>query len=305
MRSMLLAVTVAVSMLSRSAIAQDSFDCGLLGDQEYRMFQTVGASPNVSPVAPVKIKKGKIVVDEVRPLLSDWYKPEGTLGGVIPYKQAQILFSQYQVEGKAKLCSSQRHEDIFGPGETGHHYFLRCLADADQNGQYRAFHRYGELVPYDARTGKTGASSGVTQLDQQLVQPFKLVSTEAAQPNGTFSDRILRTVLYVADLTKNTVTVKITAQATVKMFSQNSDYPYERSPSTEAIVPLKDGEEAVLGSTKIRIARAGSGWTISLPEGLNSEAKLICGGAALETAQTVSVFDAGGIGIHSKKARSQ
>lgn len=204
----------ALSLLSTTTEAQVSFDCTQIGEGEYRIYQGLGEPKPRTPVGPIKIKKGTVIAYEDRALLTEWYKPQNGAGGVIAYKQTQIVFSHYLINGLTKFCSSQRHADVFGAGETSQHYSLRCLSDKDQDGSYDTFRRYGELVSYNSQTGKMGAATGVLQTDQPLVQPFKLVRMENFVPERFFPELILRSMIEVSSINKSSLTLSFTASAT-------------------------------------------------------------------------------------------
>jgi hypothetical protein len=295
----------ALSLLASAAAAQDSFDCKQIGNGEYRVYQGLGDPKPQTPIGPVKIKKGAIIAYEDRPLLTEWYKPEGGVGGVIAYKQPQIAFSHYLVDGQEKFCSSQRHSDVFGAEEMVQQYYLRCLSDSDQDGKYDTFHRYGELVSYDFRTGKTGAATGAVQTDQSLILPFKLVSLENVTSQSRYAEKVLRSMIDISELSKGSVTLRVASQATNKGFDEGKPTQFERSPSTEVVLPLIDGSVAMLDGTKVRVNRASSRWAISLPEGFATDARMICSGIALETPQSVSVFGGSSMYVLSRKALAQ
>jgi hypothetical protein len=95
-----LVLGIAVCLLPTPAAAQDPFACKDLDGAELRVFQSLGSIVNKAPPPKAKAKKGVIVVDEERSLVTDWFKPEGSIGSIIPYKQPQLTFSRYLMGGK-------------------------------------------------------------------------------------------------------------------------------------------------------------------------------------------------------------
>lgn len=290
------AAALVLSLLATATNAEASFDCNQLGEQEYRIYQGLEETESRDAIGPVKLKSGKIIAYEDRALLTEWFKPENNVGGMIPYKQPQIFFSRYMVDGQERLCSSQRHSDVFGAQEVSQPYLLRCISDTDHDGKYDAFRRYGELVSFDSSTGKTGPATGAVQADERLVQVFKLVPADKVQIESPYAERVLRTIISVSEVGKESLKLSVAARATHKGFNDGKPAQFERRlPSTEAVLPLVAGSEVALNGTKVRVTREWSGWAVSLPEGFATEAKLICGGIALETPQSISVFGAGSL----------
>lgn len=296
------AVGIAISLLTTPAIAEEPFTCKGVNSHDLRVYRSLGPPENKAQIATVRVKKDAVIVHEERAFLADWFKPDGGVGGVIPYKQPQIVFSLYLIDGRERICSTQRHEDVFGSGEQKQQYQLRCLLDADGDGRFDAFHRYGELVSYNFYSGKTGTATGTLQVDHPLVQPLKLVTAEVPVPVTVGFVPVLRSVVQILDVTKSSVTLRATSQVAVMAFDPKRRSVDDQVPSTEIEVPLTDGTEALIGPTKVHIARTSSGWEISAPDGFVNEAKLICGGTVLETRQAFTVFQSGGFGILRRSA---
>lgn len=305
MNKKLRAVGIAISLVAAPVVAEEPFTCKEVSSRDLRVYRSLGLPVNKVQTASVKVKKGAVIVDEERAFLADWFKPEGGVGGVIPYKQPQIVFSLYLIDGQERVCSTQRHEDVFGSGEEKPQYLLRCLQDADGDGRFDTFHRHGELVSYNPYSGKTGTATGTPQVDHPLVQPLKLVTTEdPAVATARFAP-ILRSVVQILDVTKNSLTLRATSQVAGMAFDPKRRPVDDQIPSTEIEVPLNDGAEVLIGPTRVHIARTSSGWEVSAPDGFVNEAKLICGGTVLETPQTFTIFQGGGFGVLRRSEDAQ
>lgn len=298
---------IAISLLAAPVVAEEPFACKSVSGGELRVYQGLGPAESKTPSARVKVKKGAVVVHEERALLVDWLKPDGGVGGVIPYKSPQMVFSRYSINGEERLCSTQRREDVFGAGDEKQSYQLRCLLDTNGDGQFDAFRRYGELVSYDSRSGKAGAATGTPQADQPLAQPFRLVPAGPADSPTPVSSRfvpVLRSVIQVMNVVGDKVTLRETSQVAVMAFDSDRGLVNDHLPSTTVEVQLAEGAEALVGQTRIRVARTSSGWEIFAPEGFVSDAELICGGTMLKTDETITVFKGGGFGVLRRNSES-
>jgi hypothetical protein len=290
----------AICLLASPAMGEEPFDCKLLSDGELRIYNHLGTPMKMAPGGQVKVKRGAIVLDEQRALIAEQFKPEGEIGSLIPYKRSQILFSRYLIEGREKICTRQRHEDVFAVGELAEQYLLRCLNDADGDGIFETYKRYGELVSFDLRTGETDEAIGTPQTDHPLAQPFKVVATEDTNPARYQFEPTLRSRIKIIAKTKNSITLQSRSLATNVAFESNGN---DSLPSMKFEMPLVDGASVLIGTTKLSIRHSPSGWEIFAPDGFKDEARLICGGTALDTGHAISVFSGGGLQILDRSSR--
>jgi hypothetical protein len=137
----------------------------------------------------------------------------------------------------------------------------------------------------------------VCQTDHSLAQPFKLIAVEGAAPAQNGFAPVLRSTIQIVGVTKSIVTLRSSSEATIMAFEPSMRSANDRVPSLKLELPLVDGASALIGRTKISIRRASSGWEIFAPEGIVNDAKLICGGTALDTGQAISVFGGGGLQV--------
>jgi hypothetical protein len=290
----------AICLLASPAMGEEPFDCKLLSDGELRIYNHLGIPMKMASGGWVKVKRGAIVLDEQRALIAEQFKPEGEIGSLIPYKRPQILFSRYLIEGREKICSRQRHEDVFAVGELAEQYLLRCLNDADGDGIFETYRRYVELVSFNSRTRILEEPTGTLQTDHPLTQPFKVVATEDAKPAQNQFEPVLRSTIKIIAKTKHSVMLQTRSFATIDLGNQ---FISDRYPSVTVEIPLLDGTSALIGETKVSIRRMSSGWEISAPDGFRDETNLICGGTALDTGHAISVFSGGGLQILDLSSR--
>jgi hypothetical protein len=284
---------IVLSGAASNSVAQESFPCAKLTRGEYRIFK--GLSPlNDAPIVPIKIKKGAIVLQQKRALLTDWKKPEGLIGAVVPYQQPQLLFRPYRIEGALRYCAQSRRDDVFGAGDKSQQYLLRCLIDSNADGQYEGFRRYVELVRIDGRTGKTDAPSGVSQADQPLVKPFALLPADVRLPQNNGFDLAVQSIIKIKEVRKNVASISIRTFVSFGLDEIASSF----GPSPDgkvAELSLQDGLETMIEGTSLVIKRRGNDWMITANRGFSGKADLICGGSALDTGAEFTIFTSGGM----------
>lgn len=289
-------IALPLVTVSVPTFAQTNFDCGPLNEGVFQIYGGIGRPIDEKPNdRPKRIKRNKVVLDETRGLWFETFKPAGGVGGVIPYKRSQMTLSKYLVNGQEQLCTSSRHEDVFGEEEKEQKFGLRCVKDSDLDGRFDTFRRYGELVSYNFDTGERGVATAPPQVDQPLVQPFRLEETASQIPKSTRTNKTLRSILHITGFTRERFTLRFSTSVSIRGSIEKARSIRERAPYSEQTIPLVDGATAIIGGVEARISRRSSKWNISVPQGLTDEAKLVCGGAALQTNSSIVVFTAGGL----------
>lgn len=288
-----------MGIVSSPAVAEETEICSELTNGEYKIYKSIGPPNNFQPSDSIKLKKRAVIINETRPLVAVQFKPEGGLGSVVPFQQPQIYFSKYRIDGEEKFCTKRRHADVFGVGERAQHYSLRCLSDQDNDGQFDHFRRYGELVPYRTKRNILEMEDrplSPPQTDLKLPQSFALMREEPANMKVSEFDLALQSIVQVESMKKGEVTLIATSYVTFGKIAHHPKLFDRRTPSFKKRAPLIDNAEIALGKSKVQLFRSGqSRWTASAKSGFGEEAKLICGGAALMTDQSISVFTNGGV----------
>lgn len=287
-----------VGLAANAATAQVPFPCDKLTG-EHRIVAAIGPALSPATRSAVQVKKKAVVASQERPLLWHWSKPEGAIGAVVPYQNPQLFFRRYLIDGKVRNCAEGRRADVFGVNDASQHYLLRCLVDADGDGRYEAYRRYVELVRMDERSMKPGPSLGVAQVDQPLVQPFRLVPAAGAKAmNSAFEPRI-RSFIRVKEVRKDTVVLQ--SHSRVETFPSEFDDNFGNPPSSPTVeLPLQHGLDTLVDGTRIVIAGSSGKWTISAPDGFGETAQLICEGRVVETSSAFAILHAGALEIAQK-----
>lgn len=280
---------------ANAATAQVPFPCDKLTG-EHRVVAAIGQALSPAKRSPVQVKKKAVVASQEQPLLWHWSKPEGAIGGVVPYQKPQLFFRRYLIDGEVRNCAEGRRDDVFGVDDASQHYLLRCLVDADGDGRFEAFRRYVELVRMDERSMKPGPSLGVAQTDEPLVQPFRLVPAAGAKAmNSAFEPRI-HSFIRVMEVRKDTVVLQ--SNVRVETFPREFDDSFGNPTNPPTVeLPLQHGLDNLVDGTRIFIAGSSGKWTISAPDGFGETAQLICEGRVVETSSTFAILHAGALEI--------
>lgn len=293
MRRVLLAI--ALSSAASGSVVQASFPCSKLAQGEYRVFKGLIRLNEASPI-PIKIKKGAVILQIRQALLTDWKKPEGQIGAVVPYQQPQLLFRPYRIAGVLRYCAEGQRDDVFGAGDKTVQYLLRCLVDSNADGKYDSFHRYGELVKTDYRTGKTDAPSGVVQSDLPLIKPFALTASGVTQPQNSRFEPAVQSMIKIKELRKNVASLSILTFVSFGISETESSFG-RRTEDKILELSLQDGVETMVDGTNFVIARRGSDWTLTPNRGFGGKADLVCGGSVLDAGGTYTIFTGGGMSV--------
>lgn len=287
-----------VGLAANTANAQVPFPCDKLTG-EHRIVAAIGPALSPATRSAVKVKKKAVVASQERPLLWHWSKPEGAIGSVVPYQKPQLFFRRYLIDGSGQNCAEGRRDDVFGANDAAQQYLLRCLVDADGDGRFEAYRRYVELVRMDQRTMQPGPSLGVAQVDEPLVEPFRLVPAAGAKAlNSAFEPRI-QSFIRIKEVRKDTVVLQ--SHVRVETFQSELDDGFGNPADPPTVeVPLQHGLDTLVDGTRIVVAGSSGKWTISAPDGFGETTQLICEGRVVETSAAFTVLHAGAMTILQK-----
>jgi hypothetical protein len=276
-----------------ATIAQEALPCALLDKTEVRLFD--GFEPAIVRAAsakPVKLRKGAVLGEETRPLRTEWMTIDAPPSGAAP-AAIPMAFSPYLANGEKRFCTTMLRPEVFGADEGRNSYFVRCLVDTDGDGQYDHFHRYGELVATNFRTGKAAPSKGVVQTDVALPQPLRLVLRPegAALPNAGFEPRVVRR-LKVEAFGNDAMVVGLATD--VSMVPQDFGIG-GRKPTQTVTVPLREGAQGAIGGWTISVKQGSGGWIATAAvDPTVPPASLACNGAVVLAGEDVTLLTAGG-----------
>ncbi len=275
--------------------ATASFPCDKLGDEGFRVFESIGSESQ--PAAPAQVKRKALIARTVLPLSSRWLTLDDAALATDRGKLPAIAFRAYRIGGTLTYCTSTRRDALFGADDRSLHFLLRCLIDADGDDRYEAFKPHGELVPYNSRTGKTGTGTGIVPQARPLPKPVALIESSAAKdPNPAFAPRIV-SELRVAAVSETELVLGATTQ--VSMLPGGSGERFRGSQDEARItVPLTEGEHALPDGRALRLARKGKGWTAVSGRAARI-ADLQCGGSVVAIGDRYTIMSDGGMSVIS------
>jgi hypothetical protein len=288
----LIVSAVLVATLPMSSVnAQDNLKlCAELSRGEPYIFSGIVPRASVNTAAPVPIKKGAALLIAIYDLKNEWLTVSDVALATDDGTKAPVEFRPFLIQGVRQYCSGMARDKIFGTWPGPDNYLVRCLIDRDGDGRYEAFHRYGELVPYNRGSGKVGDPSGQTVHDRPLVAPIELI--QLTNPLKTYRRPIVLTRLSVAAVSPSDMTLRLSAKIGIGPDDEKfPSYHAERGP--EQVVPLQEGTFPVHGH-EISLRREGKGW-VATTRAMNAPpVTLLCSGGIIEAAGNYSLFHAGG-----------
>lgn len=275
-----------------SAQGQDASDlCAKFSRSEPQIFSGAVLRNTTLTSTPISMKKGAVLLTETYDLKTDWLTVSdanlSTEGGT----RTPIEFRLFLINGVRQYCAEMARDNIFGTWPGPDNYFLRCLVDKNGDGKYEAFHRYGELVPYNMRSGKAGPPSGETVQDRPLAVPVTLIPL-ASVPTA-LSKPVALIQVSISGLTATEARFRLAA----KMGDGPDDEKfrsYDGGKGIEQTVALQDGSSFQFNGYVITLHQDRSKWGATTQPAAGPSVKLLCSGSIVEAAGDYSLFFAGG-----------
>jgi hypothetical protein len=223
-------------------------------------------------------------------LKNEWFTVSDAALATDGGTKAPVEFRPFLIQGVRQYCSEMARDNIFGTWAGPDSYLVRCLIDRDGDGRYDAFHRYGELVPYNRGSGKVGDPSGQPVYNRPLVAPIELI--QLTLPLKSYRRPIVLTRLKVAAVSPSSMTLRLSAK--IGNGPDDEKFPsYHAERGPEQVVPLQEGPVPVHGY-EISLRREGKGWVATTRAMNELPVKLLCSGGVIEAAGNYSLFHAGG-----------
>ena len=290
LRLIVSAMLIATLPMPSANAADNPKLCAELSRGEPYIFSSIVPRVPANTATPVPIRKGAALLIAIYDLKNEWFTVADTALATDGGTKAPVEFRPILIHGTRQYCSEMARDKIFGTWPGPDNYLVRCLIDRDGDGRYEAFHRYGELVPYNMRSGKVGDPSGQTVHDRPLVAPIELIPL--TNPVKSSRQPIVLTRLTVTAVSPSDMTLRLSAK--IGDGPDDGKFPgYDAERGPEQVVPLQEGSFPVHGY-EISLRRDGKGWAaITLP--LNEPpVALSCSGGIIEAASNYSLFHAGG-----------
>jgi len=279
LRGLWLCTVLAASSISPAMAQGVPFPCAELDRGEPRIFSDLAPNSAESVDMPVAVRRGAILARQERLFLSEWMTVADTALATASGTTSPILFRPYRIAGAKRFCTMTQRDDIFGPPPAAGNYLLKCLVDADGDGQFEAFRRHGELVSYNLRTGERGSPSGIVQQDQPLQVPFALVPTSMPKtPMMGFEPR-LQSRLDIIKMDKAEITLRWRTQVS----TEPGKAKFRGGGFEERhVMPLQDGARAALGEYTVELHQTGRKWTATASPDEQQAEYRVCDGSVLQ-----------------------
>jgi len=289
---LIISAALIAALPASNAQAQSSSElCAKLSRGEPYIFSGIALRSAASTAAPVPIKNKAALLVAIYDLKNDWFTASDTVLATDGGNKTPVEFRPFLINGARQYCAEMFRANIFGTLPEADNYLLRCLVDRDGNGRYEAFHRYGELVPYNMRTGKAGEPSGQTEHDRPLATLIELVPLAA--PSKSFRKPVVLTRISVATVSSNEMTLRLSAKIGAGPDDEKFR-SYEAEHGLEQVVPLQGAASISFHGYEIALRQDGKNWVATTRPTGELPVALLCSGGIVEAGGNYSLFHAGG-----------
>ena len=260
------------------------YPCDTITENMVERFSGFG-QPVVAPSVSVLLKQGVEIAAADTALIYKKYRIENPA----LRQKKPVIFREYRINGAQRMCTVTLNNRIFGKRDTKKRFHLRCLIDADADGQYEAAIPVGKYVRHNPVTGlivtrRQGPAIAVT-----LPEPVKLVEEPGVAVRKAKHISYINTRISAGEVDGEIAEIIINSAINVLPDEEGYGLVADRKI---VLARLFDGNEFTAEGAKIRIEQSVKGWTARLLKYAGPPAKLQCDGMVVTLPRSYTIVTA-------------